>query len=201
MCKYLVFLSGDVLLSPKALAFYTDYYRELPFTAIWGYFGSYKLECVDSQLIPGCRVNIRDTRLWFQPNGRLTCPEDMVIYPQVYAWGGNWAIPRRLFIESGGFNEAFQGWGYEDVAFANQLIYRGIPQAFAVDVWGEHQVHPKDEHPVTVARHRRLVGPLVRTTQEPGLLYNPQATPLFALLCHAYKLDFNSGGIGTEAGQ
>lgn len=199
--EYLVFISGDVLLNPAALAFYAEYYQILPPTAIWGYFGSHKPECVDSQLIPGCRVNIRDIRLWFQPGGRLSCPQDMVVYPQVYAWGGNWAISRQLFLETGGFNEAFQGWGYEDVAFANQLVQRGIPQAFAVDVWGEHQVHPGDEQAATVSRHRALVGPLIQAEQEPGLLYHPGRTRLFQLLQEDYKLALNSDGTGTDSGQ
>lgn len=183
----LVFLSGDILLNPQALGFYAEYVAALPPTAIWGYFGSYKQAQVTSYLLPGAQVNIRDIRLWFGPEGRLSCREDMVRHPQVYAWGGNWALPRSLFVQAGGFNEAFSGWGYEDVAFANQLVQLGIPMAFSVDVWGEHQVHPDPEEPEVALRNRENIGVLAPCQQEPGLLYHPQRTQLAGLLKSHYS--------------
>jgi GT2 family glycosyltransferase len=180
--EQLVFLSGDVLLNPQALAFYQEYFLALPATAIWGYFGSYKQSESLSCLVPERRVNLRDIRLWFTPNGDLSCRQDMVLHPQVYAWGGNWALPRSLFLKVGGFDEHFSGWGYEDVAFANRLVLADIPQAFAVDVWGEHQVHPDPEDAAIAARNRSQIGILARSRHEPGLLYHPERCHLAQLL-------------------
>jgi len=178
----LVFLSGDILLNPLALGFYADYFSALPPMAIWGYFGSHKQEVLASVLQPGAQVNLRDIRLWFGPDGRLSCREDMVRHPQVYAWGGNWALPRSLFLQAGGFDEDFSGWGYEDVAFANRLVQLGVPMAFAVDVWGEHQAHPDPEEAEVAQRNREKIGALAVAQQEPGLLYHPERTQLAQLL-------------------
>ncbi len=182
----LVFLSGDILLNPLALGFYAEYFAALPPAAIWGYFGSYKQEVLDSYLQPGVSVNIRDIRLWFTPEGRLSCREDMVRHPQVYAWGGNWALPRSLFVQAGGFDEDFSGWGYEDVAFANQLVQLGIPMAFSVDVWGEHQAHADPEETTVALRNRQKIGVLSPCLHEPGLLYHPVRTHLAELLNSVY---------------
>lgn len=182
----LVFLSGDILLNPLALGFYEAYFEALPPTAIWGYFGSYKQEIVASYLQPNTQVNMRDLRLWFTPDGRLSCRSDMVLHPQVYAWGGNWALPRSCFVKAGGFNEAFSGWGYEDVAFANQLMHLGLPMAFAVDVWGEHQIHADPEMAEVAQSNRGKIGVLAPCLHEPGLLYDPQRTHLAQLLSQVY---------------
>ncbi|PIQ24447.1 hypothetical protein COW36_24665 [bacterium (Candidatus Blackallbacteria) CG17_big_fil_post_rev_8_21_14_2_50_48_46] len=197
----LVFLSGDILLNPQALSFYHEYYQALPPSAIWGYFGSHKPESVTSQLIPGRQVNIRDIRLWFTPEEKLTCPPEMFQHPQIYAWGGNWALSRSLFTAAGGFDERFSGWGYEDVAFANRLIAQGVPQAFAIDVWGEHQVHPEGEDSAVAKKNRERIGPLAPSRHEPGLLFHPGRTDLPQRLIKDYGVVAQVSGRGTEGGQ
>jgi glycosyltransferase involved in cell wall biosynthesis len=200
-CEKLVFISSDILLNPHSLSFYAEYYQALPPAAIWGYFGSYKADIRPSHLIPGRQVNCLDHRLWITPTGQINCPPQMIKQPQHFAWGGNWSLTRTLFMAVGGFNEHIQGWGYEDVEFANRLIQQQIHQIFAVDVWGEHQIHPEWSQASEMARNYAQIRNWASPAREPGLLYHPGRTRLVEHLYPTYSRCAEAGGNGTSAGQ
>lgn len=178
--EFLVLLSGDVLLNPLALTSYAASFAELPQTVIYGYFGSEKTDERLSLLIPGRQVNLRDERFSFGPQG-LGCQGQMLTYPQHFAWGGNWGLARETLLALG-MNEAFHGWGLEDVDFANRLVRSGGRLAFSLDVWGEHQLHPSPLEPSRFERNRALVGSYTRVDEEPLLIYDARRNPLSRLL-------------------
>ncbi|PKL75010.1 MAG: hypothetical protein CVV27_17565, partial [Candidatus Melainabacteria bacterium HGW-Melainabacteria-1] len=178
----LVLLSGDLLLNPLALAAYAASFAQLPDTVIYGYFGSDKNDIRPSCLIPGRTVNLRDERFAFLPDGTLQFQPQMLEFPQHFAWGGGWGLRKGLFEALGGMNEAFSGWGLEDVDFANRLLYRRGHLAFSLDVWGEHQPHALVIEPERLARNREVLGPYWIAVQEPGLIYNPSTNRLKDLL-------------------
>ena len=175
---FLVLLSADVLLNPRALQSYAVSFAHLPQTVIYGYFGSDKDDLRDSVLVPGRRVNLRDERFAFGPQGKLHCQPQMLTCPQHYAWGGNWGLARSLLIANG-MNEAFSGWGLEDVDFANRILQRGGHLAFSLDVWAEHQAHELIVDQDQYQRNRQTLGPYCCILQEPGLIYDPASNPLF----------------------
>lgn len=167
-----VLLSGDVLLNRDALGYYAVYLRELPNTVVYGYFGNQRDHVRASRLVSGRQVNLIDSRFKVAPDGQMRCGTRLLSQPQAFAWGGNWALTRSLFESVGGFDEAFRGWGFEDVAFANRLLQQGAKLAFSLDVWGEHQVHPWTPDPAQSAANQSRVGAWSRPQTEPGLLYD-----------------------------
>lgn len=178
MTDHLVMLSADVLLNPLALTAYAASLMALPDTVIYGYFGSDKRDERPSCLIPGRRVNLRDERFAFGPDGGLRFQPQMRQYPQHFAWGGNWALPKALFDALGGMDEGYSGWGLEDVDFANRLLERRGRLAFSLDVWGEHQVHPLDVDEARYASNKARLGTYWIAVNEPGLIYDPASNKL-----------------------
>ncbi|MGV3522718.1 MAG: galactosyltransferase-related protein [Candidatus Sericytochromatia bacterium] len=167
-----VLLSGDVLLNQNALGYYAVYLRALRDTVIYGYFGNQRDSVRASQVVWGRQVNLIDSRFEMAADGHMRCGTRLLTQPQAFAWGGNWALTRSLFESVGGFDEGFRGWGFEDVAFANRLLEKGAKLAFALDVWGEHQVHPWTPDPAQSAANQARVGNWSVPQTEPGLLYD-----------------------------
>lgn len=176
--EFLVLLSGDVLLNPLALTSYAASFAGLPETVIYGYFGSDKTDERDSLLIPGRRVSLRDERFDFGPDGALRCQSQMLSFPQHFAWGGNWGLPKALYQTCGGMNEAIHGWGLEDVDFANRVLERHGRLAFSLDVWAEHQIHPVQIDQAQLEQNRALVGTYWMPAEEPVLIFNPSQNRL-----------------------
>jgi len=172
----LVLLSADVLLNPHALGYYAGYFAALPPMLIYGYFGNVREYISTSSFFPERQINLQDCRFGF-PQGQLRCHPLLPKEPQKFAWGGNWSVPKAWFDKVGGFNEAFRGWGLEDVDFANRLMAH-LPISFSVDVWGEHQIHPLEVDQTRYDANEELMGPLHPVRQEPGLLYDPARTEL-----------------------
>lgn len=179
---FLVMLSGDVLLNPHALGFYQAYFAQLPQMLIFGYYGS-QSESVEASLwFPERQVNRLDSRFGFDQQGRLRYVAELMSWPQRFAWGANWGVSREGFEALGGFNEAFSGWGLEDVDFANRWLQQGGALSFSLDVWAEHQVHDKLYQEQRYQLNRALIAEYARPAQEPALLYDPSFKQLQSLL-------------------
>lgn len=178
---WVVMLSGDVLLNPHAIGFYQQYVSQLPPMLIYGYFGNLRDEIRISQWFAERQVNLKDERFAFDATGKLQFQQEMMSVPQHFAWGGNWAAPRQDLHELG-FNEAFTGWGLEDVDLANRWIAQGGQISFAIDVWGEHQIHESPWNEKYYSQNKSYVGVYATPSQEPGLLYNPQFNLLSQIL-------------------
>jgi|GEM_PF-2019080 len=63
-----------------------------------------------------------------------------------FAWTlgttANMSVARQAVIESGGFDENYQGWGMEDVDLAYRLYQRGMYFSVNERAWNYHQAHP-----------------------------------------------------------
>lgn len=174
---WVVMLSSDILLNPHAMGFYQQYASQLPAMLIYGYFGNIRDDIRPSQWFQQRQVNLKDERFAFDREGKLQFQQEMMIVPQHFAWGGNWAAPRQQLADVG-FNEAFRGWGLEDVDLANRWLAQGGQISFAIDVWGEHQVHPIPWNEERYAQNKAQLGGYVTPLQEPGLLYDAGFTRL-----------------------
>lgn len=140
----LVFLDSDMLLNPAGLEAYADYLEYAPDQALYGYFG-YALAYQTSSYFEASRqVLWCDKRFeHYTPEGLIPAG-NMIRYPHEWAWSGNFALNKNLYEQAGGFDEAYRGWGGEDLDFASRLIQ--IAQIhFFVDAWAEQQVHQRDE--------------------------------------------------------
>lgn len=138
----LVLIDSDVLLNSDALAAYARFLDQRPGWLLYGYVG---LEAEGpSALLPQVAVNWRDPR--FSWDGAHLMPTDKLMNSShLCGFGGNFAVHRDSLLAIGGFDEAFIGWGGEDLAFAEQALQAGYEIHFVLDAWGEHQIHPRRE--------------------------------------------------------
>jgi GT2 family glycosyltransferase len=88
---------------------------------------------------------------------RLGDPRHRFVLRDVYT--GNFSVPRRAFLEVGGFDEAFRIYGNEDLELSIRLQRAGLELAFAPDAFA-HQHYTKtfvDLARDTVAKGRTAV--------------------------------------------
>lgn len=142
----LVFIDGDILLNPYAL----EYYRlmlemdEAGQCLFFGYYGNKEYYLAPSLWFPQQTVLWADVRFPCESmTGKLLSNESLFSDPARWAWGGNFALNYQTFVELGGFNEAFVGWGQEDQEFATRALEFGYHLHFTMDPWGEHLLHDK----------------------------------------------------------
>ena len=142
---HFVFTDGDVLLEPRVLALYQGYFQTYPETVITGYFGgSDALHQAPSLWIPGCRVNYLDQRIAYYHRNSIEVLSLMKRAPYHFFWSGNCGLSAEIYRDVGGFDERYRGWGYEDTQFALDFSLKGYGLLYALDLWCEHQVHPRN---------------------------------------------------------
>jgi len=130
----LVFIDSDILLNSRALANYQKILTENDRISVWGKIVEKKEnnELIDDERLVFKNEEIRnylekpglDHLFWFKP------------YFQ--SWGGNFGINKKTYLEIGGFNESFIGWGHEDVEFPLRLYRKQVKFRFSASVEGIH---------------------------------------------------------------
>jgi GT2 family glycosyltransferase len=58
-------------------------------------------------------------------------------------WGANMSLPRRAFLDGGGFDTGMRGWGWDDIELAYRLGRSGLRMVFSDDAWAVHYPHPR----------------------------------------------------------
>jgi len=66
--------------------------------------------------------------------------------PCEFFWTANCSILVSEFWAAGGFDEAFRGWGMEDVDLGFRLFRRGVPFAVSREAWAIEVPHERDEN-------------------------------------------------------
>jgi glycosyltransferase involved in cell wall biosynthesis len=64
--------------------------------------------------------------------------------PWIQCAGGNLSVNAKALEKSGGFDENFRGWGFEDLEFGYRLYVKGFRFAFGSKAVAFHQIHPRD---------------------------------------------------------
>ena len=153
----LVFIDSDILLNPFAL----DYYSRLlehesgGCCVYYGYYGNREFYFSPSLWFHKRTVQWEDGRFPFDPEtGLFRFRTEIFQTPAQFAWGGNFALPRTLYEQLGGFNEQFVGWGREDNEFAARTLQAermddpgGVPDRLSR--------RPRTEHRSTSKQGRR----------------------------------------------
>lgn len=176
----LVFLDGDMLLNPHALAYYRLYLSQLPQAVIFGYHGNDSTRLQPSALLPGQRVHARDERFPLL-DGHLTVHPHLAQRPQDFTWSASFALQARDYAALGGFDERFEGWGFEDFDFGARAVNAGLKLDFSLDVWAEALPHPRAWREADKDRNRPLIAPLTRQPPPPSLLSERGRSTLEAL--------------------
>ncbi len=206
----LLFLNGDILLNPRALAAYVDTLSASPEALCWGYTGCRKRESAPSLWFPGVEVNWLDFRFFPCSETQLWLNPTLAHAPHTLAGGHHFGLTRRSWEALGPLDESFVYWGEEDVEYALRGLLQQRPMILLGDAWSEHQVHGCQEpfhqraqaelgHKFTriVALEQQLAGrslqPLVRVifTREQALFYQ---------LMQTHYLRHNPGALAREMG-
>ncbi len=185
----LVFLDGDMLLNTQALGCYAACLNQAPDAAVYGYTGNTPhISC--SLWYPDLPVLIYDSRFCFVNAERMVSPPELMIYPQRYAWSGNFAVSAIRFYSVGGFDESFNGWGYEDIDFARRLAESGVRLDFCLDAWAEHQLnqgeHDQHWHQTARPEQEQRAEITEPAEQTPHVLYQAPFSRLGELLAQHY---------------
>lgn len=182
----LVFFDGDMLPNPQALASYARCLAEAPEAVVYGYTGNTGLCFSPSIWFPAIRVMAYDARFCFRSATEMVYERALLETPQRFAWSGSFALTADLFAASGGFDESFSGWGFEDTEFAERLVQRDIRLDFCLDAWCENQVHSQRWRVRDPEKNAARLGTFTPVRQPPRLVYHPAASRLGALLAEYY---------------
>lgn len=187
----LLFIDSDILLSPQALAAYARHLQTRPEALLYGYVGYESTAVSESALQPGIPVHWRDPR--FGWNGDRLVPADK-LYHSAYecAFAGNFALSRDVFLQIGGFDERFAGWGGEDLDFGERAVQAGFQIHFLLDAWGEHQQHGRSdafhEHTAEARGHGYVFRPHPAMPYQVCTLADPEALSRFEQLIRKHYL-------------
>ncbi|PKL78677.1 MAG: hypothetical protein CVV27_02950 [Candidatus Melainabacteria bacterium HGW-Melainabacteria-1] len=181
-CQGLVFVDGDMILNPHALAYYRLYLQQLPTAAVFGYHGNL---CTPTTLcpsawIPGLQVHVADERFPYATGQNLRVHPHLSSRPQDFAWSASFALPAALFEAVGGFDaDRFGSWGFEDLDFGYRLVNAGVALHFSLDVWAEACPHPRAwTSEADKTRNLGLITPLRREPQPAAILHDPRHSSL-----------------------
>lgn len=153
----LIFLDSDILLNPLALEAYELLFSEQPDALIYSYFGNVWEDVAPSVFLREREVIWCDTRFQrYRPQGLEPLP-GAISQPHEWAWSANFALSKKQFEQSSGFDERFQGWGGEDLDFARRCVMAGFQLHYFLDAWGEQQRHSHLEPFHTMSVKKRQI--------------------------------------------
>ncbi|PIQ24543.1 hypothetical protein COW36_11030 [bacterium (Candidatus Blackallbacteria) CG17_big_fil_post_rev_8_21_14_2_50_48_46] len=141
----LVVIDSDILLNPEALEAYALFLEMKPHWILYGYFGYEPTLFSPSNFYPEREIQWCDKRYVDYRQDTIIPAPNMLKYPHEWAWGGNFALSRKLYQRLKGFDERIKGWGGEDLDFASRAIGQGCEVHFLLDAWAEHQPHPTNQ--------------------------------------------------------
>lgn len=207
--QWLVFLNGDVLLNPRALAYYQATLQTWPEALCWGAVGCRKREKAPSLWFPEIQVNWLDFRFFPSAPDQLWLHPALEYAPHTLAGGHHFALTRKLWEHLGPLDTRFTCWGEEDVEYALRGLVSGLPMIFLGEAWAEHQVHAYGE--TFHLRAPRLLGDKLkrimalesRLQLQPGqvrVLFAEERAVFFRHM-QAHYLCHNPGALEREIGR
>ncbi len=135
--RYLVFLGDDTVPAPDFLARHqAGHRRQAETVAVIGYTPW-------ADQLPRTRfMEYIGERGWQFGFSLIQDPDDV---PFNFLYTSNLSLSRDVFLETGGFDEDFQEYGWEDVELGWRLRQRGIRLVYRRDAVAQHH------HPTTIA--------------------------------------------------
>jgi len=163
----LIFVDSDIILNDRALEYYDKLHNQYPDVIICGRYdfllpmnvteddiaNRFDL-VVSNQLpqiapvmpgpLPGVDPRFQDqrTKQWNKPSNVSPVTGKPFALGM---FGGNLLIPKKLFLESGGFDVNIKGHGGEDCCLGWELFRRGAKALFSEEVIGWHLWHPRNQ--------------------------------------------------------
>lgn len=153
--EIVAFLDADVAVGRDYLWALDWVHRRFPRTALLGYLSGYNLhdlgllhtleQIAGVEPLESVPVILDRQR---EPTARATLDNvDWLEEPWRLCYTGNLSLPRALFDEIGGFSDAFEGWGLEDVDLGVRLHHAGARFVFSRFALGYHLVDPSEPAP------------------------------------------------------
>ncbi|MGH3567755.1 MAG: glycosyltransferase family 2 protein [Pseudonocardia sp.] len=158
--ELLVMLDSDLVLRPEAMALFRTAHREQPDTVLLGAVEwlppldrAVVHDAVIGQELPVLRTQV-PTGAPIRVEGTFTGPElrtDLFRRrpDTAVALDPGWALPLNsgwppaLYWRAGGFDEAMQGYGYQDMEFGVRAAQAGATCVPCPQLWALHVWHPK----------------------------------------------------------
>ncbi len=70
---------------------------------------------------------------------------------------GNMSVSRERLVEINGFDEAFRGWGFEDIELGYRLYLHGAKFVYDKSLLNYHMEHPRDRHLIISEMQHNIV--------------------------------------------
>lgn len=155
--EVLVFLDTGIVLGSEALArHFAHHVQSAQPTAFLGNIYGFDRLNENRATLEKMQVNGRDVDDWVKKLGQQQMFDarqplfekyglDLRRWsaPWIIFWVGHSSIPRQNFLELGGFDESFDGWGYEDIDLGIRWYESGHEIIFAPDIVSIHLPHDK----------------------------------------------------------
>lgn len=125
----LMFNDADIIAHPKLLEEHLKIHNTTPKTAVIG--REVQVDNIEEY------ERVKDNQLFqrhLHPNSRKTLP-------WLYFLTGNASLPKSIFLETGGFDEGFTGYGHEDLELGYRLQKNGIDILYNPNAINYH-LHP-----------------------------------------------------------
>lgn len=141
---FIVIIDSDILLNPDALENYAKEFEKEKQISVWGNYG-YSLVRKRAEAYEEIET-IRDI---FKDKGLKEYIENnpqtplLPCKPFFFCWGGNFAIDKKTYLDTGGSDESLVKWGGEDTELAYRLYLKKHEFRFSASTWGEHMRHEK----------------------------------------------------------
>lgn len=142
--ELVVFLDADCVPAPDLLARYVNAARSHPDAVLCG-----PVTYLPEGVVPGPAV---DLSAWTAPHSvRPNPPSGSLVMASTEEynlfWSLSFAITSAGWQRSGGFDEAYQGYGAEDTDYARRLLAQHIPLIWVGGAHAYHQYHPVSSPP------------------------------------------------------
>jgi GT2 family glycosyltransferase len=143
-CRYLIMIDGDCLIPPN----FVENHLRLRKKQIMVSGGRFLLNRKETDNIlkatPRASLSFNELKFWSAPLGSFIRDLRPSVWTHVRTC--NFAVHREEVLRVGGFDESYQGWGYEDSDLVLRLLANGVNiRSGRLSVCVKHLHHPPAE--------------------------------------------------------
>lgn len=170
--SYIVNIDGDMVLMPHFIEDHRSLMKENQFVA-----GS-RARLKEKETLRHCENLNAEFHLWSKGLGRRLV---LLRIPFMHYWikgrsglsrarGGHLAFWKKDFMEINGFEERFNGWGYEDSEFVQRLYNKGVMRKNAKLLAGTVHLYHKEKTDDRASKNMELLQDTIENSNKKAIL-------------------------------